>query len=420
MKTLLVLLLIIPSLSWGLTFKNGESINDSLDNNYLISKPGILFISPEELKSEIRKSKDLNSVCDEERFASYEDPTFKADKSFRGMQITDKLFEQFNPLYKKYCLLIVNEINNDQKKYQEIKNEIDNLFIYLAETDYLLNFHKDPDDTDHAYATSITATPLLFVYSQIRNDFNNDNKNKIDQMFIDLIKKNEYGLNIAVGENSSYGNHGFYNNNIRLLVSILTNHEGMFKKSVSYFLNQMELNQTNNGLFKFDSKRGQCALHYNLHGFSPIMSTIWNLNIQNIKLTNVKINGKHTLDEIVGTLIDSVNDPRIVIKTNKSIGYNKSGIKTCWEAEKIKFGNDEIVLPYTSQMWFAPYYSLTNNQENYEKFSNSSLPKLFKYQGRDDANLVSYFHKFIYLDKEMNFIEFENTFEKITFDDLEF
>ena len=144
MKTLLFLFLLIPSLSWGLTFKNGESINVTVDDNYLISKPGILFISPEELKSKIRKSKDLNSVCDEERFASYEDPTFKADKSYRGMQITDRLFEQFNPLFKKYCLLIVNEIKNDQKKYKEIKNEIHNLFKYLAESDYLLNFHKDP------------------------------------------------------------------------------------------------------------------------------------------------------------------------------------------------------------------------------------------------------------------------------------
>ena len=47
MKALFTLLLLIPSLSWGSTFKNDKSINDTLDNDYLISEQtlSIIFIA---------------------------------------------------------------------------------------------------------------------------------------------------------------------------------------------------------------------------------------------------------------------------------------------------------------------------------------------------------------------------------------
>ena len=69
----------------------------------------------------------------------------------------------------------------------------------------------------------------------------------------------------------------------------------------------MKVNKTDTGLFKFDSRRGECALHYNLHVLSPLMSTLWNLNLQNIEVKNTRINGSHTIDEIVSVILDAVN-----------------------------------------------------------------------------------------------------------------
>ena len=66
MKRLLALLLLIPSLSWGLTFKNGEQTNSNSNVNptedYQIKKPGIIFIEKKQLKINIQKSKNLISL----------------------------------------------------------------------------------------------------------------------------------------------------------------------------------------------------------------------------------------------------------------------------------------------------------------------------------------------------------------------
>ena len=63
MKTFLVLLLLIPSLSWGLTFKDGEQINSNSNiassDEYLIKKPGVIFIENKQLKNNLQKSKNI-------------------------------------------------------------------------------------------------------------------------------------------------------------------------------------------------------------------------------------------------------------------------------------------------------------------------------------------------------------------------
>ena len=59
MKTLLTLLLLIPSLTWGLTLKDGKLVDDSSSSSssssdeYQIKKPGIIFIENKQLKNKM-------------------------------------------------------------------------------------------------------------------------------------------------------------------------------------------------------------------------------------------------------------------------------------------------------------------------------------------------------------------------------
>ena len=55
-------------------------------------------------------------------------------------------------------------------------------------------------------------------------------------------------------------------------------------------------------------------------------------------------------------------------------------------------------MPYESTYWFAPYFSLSNNIENKDKFIDSMLSNKYSYDGQADSSFVSYFMDYIYLD----------------------
>ena len=57
----------------------------------------------------------------------------------------------------------------------------------LADSKYLLNFPKDSRDTDHAYTTSFSVVPILFVYSQLKEYIKMDEIETIERMFKDLL-----------------------------------------------------------------------------------------------------------------------------------------------------------------------------------------------------------------------------------------
>ena len=419
MRLLFTLLLLIPSLSWGLTFKDGKQVSSEEEvsvtkesenvtiskGGYQITNPGLIFISQDQLRLNIQKSANLNDACKKENYLSLPSSISKTVFDYaRGAEIGDIIRINLNPLLKKYCNFLISEINQDNEKLLSIKKELLDFYIWLANSGYLLGWHKDANDSDHAYATSISLVPTIFIYAQMKKYFSKDEQNLIEKMFLKLVKKNEYALQPSlVGEHTSYNNQGFYTNNVRLLISIVVGDNKMYNSSITYFLKQMKLNKTNSGLFKFDSIRGECALHYNLHGLSPIMSTLWNLNLQGLNLLDTKINGSHTIDEIISVIIDATEDPSIVINENKKQGYSQSGRLTCGTGTKtVKIGNYEIRLPYESTLWFAPYFSISGNEKNREKFQNSYLSIYYYYSGHPDTAFVSYFYPFIYLDPKSN------------------
>ena len=90
---------------------------------------------------------------------------------------------------------------------------------------------------------------------------------------------------------------------------------------------------------------------------------------QDLNLYNTKINGTHSIDEIINVIIDATEDPSIVINENKRQGYNQSGRKTCAsDTDVIKVEKFEIRLPYESTLWFAPYFALSGNERLKKNF----------------------------------------------------
>ena len=57
-------------------------------------------------------------------------------------------------------------------------------------------------------------------------------------------------------------------------------------------------------------------------------------------------------------------------------------------------------MPDDNVMWFAPYFSLTNNQEIKNKFTESPISKEYYYNGTSDSSIISYFAPFIYVDNK--------------------
>ena len=125
---------------------------------------------------------------------------------------------------------MLSKLDGNNKKASTLKKDIKKFYSKLVKTNYLLGFHKDDDDSDHAYATSISVIPTLFVYSHMRSSFDKNEIKQIDEMFKKLVKKNEYMFSKKTGV-SRYNNHAYYNNNLRLMVSIVTNDLEMYNES---------------------------------------------------------------------------------------------------------------------------------------------------------------------------------------------
>ena len=192
-KTLFILFLLIPSLSWGLTFKDGKQTNSNSNmtssDEYLIKKPGIIFIENKQLKNNLQKSKNIKKACLNENQIKLDNINLKVNKNLRGIYIGDEITDKVRPLLKKYCNFLISEINQEINKSNEIKDELINFYIKLAKSNYLLDWHKDSNDSDHAYNISVSIVPIIFVYAQIKDFFDENESNNIEKMFTDIVKK---------------------------------------------------------------------------------------------------------------------------------------------------------------------------------------------------------------------------------------
>ena len=83
MRAFLALLLLIPSFSWGEAYK--------------ITNPGVIFISQDQLKLNIKKSGSSYDACNNEKNTLLEFIDLKVFKDKRGAEMGDVIRLKLNP-----------------------------------------------------------------------------------------------------------------------------------------------------------------------------------------------------------------------------------------------------------------------------------------------------------------------------------
>jgi len=411
MKSLLVLLILIPTLSWGLTFKNGKQISESekvlitsdveVKNKnllYTISKPGIVYIEKKYfIENLIKNSNHIKCYYKALIFPKI-DIKVQDQHSFTAHDVIESIGRN---MLERWChdqisnSKILNPIENNNLKLKEY-------FLELENSKYLLKFPRPLDDIQFAYEIGRFLPSLLFTYSLMRDEFTEAEKQKIDKMFKDLVNKYQYVWNIS---NSGKANKGLYFNNFSLLTAIIINDEKLFNQSIKKFIQIMKFNTTETGFMKKDGKRGECGLSYNLHALTPIMSTLWNLKLQGVDLTKEKLSHNHNMDEIVFAILDIANNPQKLKDFQKKYGLSKSigSQKSCYQWMNISefetYYNKEfdIIMPFHGSGWFYAYKALSPNPDlNLKLFNQVNNLKFNIDKKSGDSNTIGVFPIAIY------------------------
>ena len=379
MKLLLVLLILIPTLSWGLTFKDGKQVDEKNlnevklndkdiknSNTPTISKPGLIFISKKDfIENLIQNSSKI--FCQKRRLVL---PDFKIKRQDEYSNSAHEILESMGEYaVERWCYEQITNFNSQsaKKNNETINQDLKDYFIELERTGYLLKLPRPNDNIQIAYEIGRFLPSLLFTYSLMKDDFTIEEQDKINKMFKKIVNNYNYVWNIT---HQGQANKGLYFNNYSLLTAIIINDEKLFNQSIKKFKSIMKFNSSETGFMKKDGKRGKCGLSYNLHGLTPIMSTLWNLKIQGIDLTQEKLSDNHTMDEIVFAILDVANNPEKLKEFQKKYGLSSiSAQKSCYgwmnKSQFQIFYNKEldVIMPFSSSGWIYVYEALSSNPE---------------------------------------------------------
>ena len=159
----------------------------------------------------------------------------------------------------------------------------------------------------------------------------------------------------------------------------------------------MKRNSTKTGLWKYDSRRGECALHYNLHSLPPFMSILWNLRHQGIEWFDEPLTGKHSPRQMIEAIVAATGNIETVVDQNRSVGYSShKGQTSCrYLEEKIKVDGKWIRVPTESTTWVSVWKAMGGNIQITS--SSQHVQKLNRYdKWSSNSAWISYFRNYIY------------------------
>ena len=122
MKLLLVLLILIPTLSWGLTFKDGKQVDEKNlnevklndkdiknSNTPTISKPGLIFISKKDfIENLIQNSSKIS--CQKRRLVL---PDFKIKRQYDYSKTAHEILESMGEYaVERWCYEQITNFNS--------------------------------------------------------------------------------------------------------------------------------------------------------------------------------------------------------------------------------------------------------------------------------------------------------------------
>ena len=469
MKTLLALLLLIPSLC----FSNNINYKD-----WIIKKPNLLFIDKDQLIEKINNNAKTIFDNYSNKFIEESGKTQWGCRysKYDVQDVTKLSLNQINKNnYFNYIELIgafpihywcetvlrtSKSVSNSKSIYRadewkkDREEKLKSFYNDLVKNEWLLNLPKPPNDDQIAYEIGVYLTSVLFTYTLIEEDLPKELQKNFKSQIDKLIRKYDYAQNESrVGELSVNSNHGFYYFNFKMAASIILNDNKMFQDSIKHFLKAMKANSTETGLFKLDSQRGECALHYNYHGLQPVMSMLWNLKLQGYDLFQVKLTDNHTIGQIIESVYEASMDTNLFFDhqkkyekeferkygNQKTEERRKNLYQSCWvndiddEQAKRRIDTNGMMRTQSDSGWISIYEATFGKQKaerfqnieagwwwNTEKYATTNAYSM-KDVSQIDSNLSIGGISYIIYQDNFPTIDYETiVFQEVTFDDLEF
>ena len=383
-----IILFLISSNSWSLTFKDGKQVTEDNQNevniqkdfsskDFQIQNPGVIFISKDKFLNDIiTYSENLNWACKLNRTKPLTEiplPTKNVKHSewnnyevFMNTEVTN--------YFRSYCGYLIN--GGDFQNYK------DNL-LDIINKGGLKNMPNPGDNDDFPYSYSINLVPILLYYSFSQELFNAQEREIVRKWLESLTLRYE---NIFDRPN----NHRLYYLNYLLAHSIVFNDEKLFNHSIKLFKSTMNEEWTKEGLLKSESQRGSCALHYNYHALNPIFGFIFNAKMQGLDLFSEPISKDFTISDIVDSIYKATLNTDVLKKYSKTnnAGDTCSGSKGFSDS---KSQNPDYIytdLDSHQNAWLL-FYENQYGHEAIERYKLLELPESSGFQMYATGRLIN-------------------------------
>jgi len=387
---LTIILFLISSNIWSLTFKDGKQVDEILQDegkiqkeipskNFKIQNPGVIFISKDRfLNNILTYSENLNWACKMNRTKPLTEiplPT-KTIKHSEWDNYEIFMNEEVTNYFRSYCGYLING--------GDFQNFKDNL-LDIIDKGGLKNMPNPGDNSDFPYSYSINLVPILLYFSFSQELFNDQEKETVRNWLESLTLKYQYTFDRP-------NNHRLFYLNYLLAHSIVFNDDKLFNHSINLFKSTMRDEWTKEGLLKSESERGSCALHYNYHALNPIFGFIFNAKIQGLDLFSEPISKNFTIRDIVDSIYKATQNTDLLKKYSK---VNRAG-DTCsggkgFSDSKSKNPNYIYTKLGSHQNAWLLFYENQYGHEAIERYKLLELPERSGFQMYDTGKLVNGF-----------------------------
>tara|TARA_A100001011_G_C14246603_1_gene815875 strand:- start:189 stop:1544 length:1356 start_codon:yes stop_codon:yes gene_type:complete len=405
MKILLVLLLLIPSLSWGLTFKDGQQVDSDQNNlkdydtniDWKINNPFQVFLPLDQLQSNIDFYKSSNSafICehDEDGFSNdyvtFNNNEFRESlkKSFNKTFTDWDTMDEFSAAMLEFslasCKTMLSGIEKDKKELLSFIIEISKLEKFYSITPEWVMDHSGP----FWFARHIP--PILMAWSYVRDMATNEQQLQmhkwIDSLYNQLIVDDNC-LEWKAG--SCFANHAYSVRNALITMAIMLDDEKKFSHNVEAFFKVLKMNIRKDGLLENELRRGHCSTHYHIFALSSIFGVLQNLQAQGYDYYNGELGNSFTIRDIIDVVF---NKFLIYPKTYLASVKDPYAIDTCpTKGQKFVYEYEQIDFFQTSLFGFVSLFENNVNNAQGVDFSNIQKLQIIWDEKKSDGNKYNY------------------------------
>ena len=405
MRLIITLLFLIPSLSWGLTFKDEKQVDSDPNNlkdydtniEWKINNPFQVFLPWDQLQSNIDFYKSSNSafICEHDEdgfnndYVTFNNNEFRESlkKSFNKTFTDWDTMDEFSAAMLEFslasCKTMLSGSEKDKKELLSFIIEISKLEKFYSITPEWVMDHSGP----FWFARHIP--PILMSWSYVRDMASNEQQQQmhkwIDSLYNQLIIDDNC-LEWKAG--SCFANHAYSVRNALITMAIMLDDEKKFNHNVEAFFKVLKMNIRKDGLLENELRRGHCSTHYHIFALSSIFGVIQNLQAQGYDYYNEELGNGFTIRDIMDVVF---NKFLIYPKTYLASVKDPYAIDTCpTKGQKFVYEYEQIDFFQTSLFGFVSLYENNVNNAQGVDFSNIQKLQIIWDEKKSDGNKYNY------------------------------